>query len=362
MQVRLRWPGSRGGRTAGMSGRRTHPSCCAARGLAGSAVPAHAGQLASPAVAGAIAGAAQGVDVAAFQHPGGAAISWTDVAAAGIQFAAIKATEGTYYRNPHALSDLAKAKSAGLSVDAYAFAIPNGNGGRKSPTAQAAYLLRYLGTDSSTVPIMLDIEYDPYVSQDRTNECYGLRPAAMASWVSAFDAEIHRETGRLPVIYTPPSWWRTCVGGSTGFRRLPLWDPDYTSAASPALPAGWRHWSIWQYTSAGNVNGIDDRGHTDLDQLNPGVIALLDPGHHRNAVGHPVHWRLKRAEPVPSQRPSFSATGLPAGTSVHARGRVTGAPDRPGTYRVKVTATASSGASGSVSFTWTVRSAAGAGR
>ena len=46
-------------------------------------------QLAGPAsaarpsaIAGAIAGAAQGVDVASFKHPGGAAINWADVAAA----------------------------------------------------------------------------------------------------------------------------------------------------------------------------------------------------------------------------------------------------------------------------------------
>ena len=161
-------------------------------------------QLAGPAsgarpsalrITGAIAGAVQGVDVASYQHPGGAAINWADVAAAGIGFAAVKATEGTYYQNPYALSDLAEAKAAGLAVGAYAFAIPNGNGGSSSAVAQADYLLRYLGADSATVPIMLDIEYDPYVSTDGTNQCYGLRPAAMVSWISAFDAEIHRKTG-----------------------------------------------------------------------------------------------------------------------------------------------------------------------
>ena len=330
-------------------------------GPRGGVAPTRSGQMASSAITGGIAGDAQGVDVASYQHPGGGAIGWPNVAAAGVQFAAVKATEGTYYRNPYALNDLAEAKAAGLAVDAYAFAIPNGNGGRRSATAQANYLLRYLGTDSRTVPILLDIEYDPYVNSDHTNECYGLSRAAMVSWISAFDARIHRETSRLPVIYTPPSWWSTCAGGSTGFRRLPLWDPDYTNAASPALPAGWRYWSIWQYTSAGTVNGINDPGHTDLDQLNPGVIALLDPGHQRGTAGRPVDWLLKRAEPVPSQRPSFSASGLPAGISVHTRGRLTGSPDRPGTHRVKVTATGRGGASGSVSFTWTVRSAAGEG-
>jgi len=73
-------------------------------------------------IAGAIAGAVQGVDVASFQHPtsiqnpAGAPINWPDVAAAGIQFAAVKATEGAYYKNPFALTDLAHAKAAGLAL------------------------------------------------------------------------------------------------------------------------------------------------------------------------------------------------------------------------------------------------------
>ena len=74
-----------------------------------------------------MATALQGVDVASFQHPSGASIDWSEVAAGGIQFAAVKATEGAYYENPYALTDLADAKAAGLSTVAYAFAIPNGN-------------------------------------------------------------------------------------------------------------------------------------------------------------------------------------------------------------------------------------------
>jgi GH25 family lysozyme M1 (1,4-beta-N-acetylmuramidase) len=325
------------------------------RQLAG---PASSARPSAPsAITGAIAGAVQGVDVASYQHPGGAAINWADVAAAGIGFAAVKATEGTYYQNPYALSDLAEAKAAGLAVGAYAFAIPNGNGGSSSAVAQADYLLRYLGADSAATAIMLDIEYDPYVSADGTNQCYGLSPGAMVSWISAFDAEIHRKTGRLPIVYIPPSWWSTCTSGSTGFGQLPLWVPDYTSASSPAMPAGWGSWSSWQYTSVGTVSGIDDAGHTDLDQLNPGVIGLLDPGKQQGVAGSPADWRLARAVPVPGRAPSFSASGLPAGVSVSAGGLVTGWPDSPGTYPVSVTATDSRGASGSVSFTWRVQPA-----
>ena len=305
---------------------------------------------------GLIQGAVQGVDIASFQHPGGAAINWADVAAAGKQFAAIKATEGAYYQNPYAPGDISAAQAAGLSVIAYDFAIPNGNGASSSAVDQANYLLSYLGTASSTVPIMLDIEYDPYVSTDGTNQCYGLTQSAMVSWISAFSAQIRSKTGRLPIIYTPASWWHTCTGDSTTSAQTPLWVPDYTVSASPALPTGWGNWSFWQYSSSGTVNGIATA--TDLDQLNPAVIALLDPGNQQSVAGSPVRWQLNRADPVTGQTPSFSATGLPTGVSVSAGGQVTGWPGGvPGTHPVKVTVTDGQGDSGAVSFSWTVQPA-----
>ena len=296
------------------------------------------------------------MDVASFQHPAGAAINWADVAA-GIQFAAVKATEGAYYPNPYALADLADARAAGLSTAAYAFAIPNGNGASSSPVAQADYFLTDLGAAAGTVPLMLDIEYDPYISTDKTNECYGLSPSAMVSWISSFSAEVRSKTGRLPIIYTPPSWWSTCTGGSTAFGQTPAWVPQFGNVASPALPDGWSAWSFWQYTSTGTVSGIATTGSTDLDQLNPAVLPLLDPGNQQNVSGGAIGWQLQRADPVTGQLPSFSATGLPAGVTVGSSGRVTGWAGRPGTYQATMRATASEGGPGSVSFAWTVRPA-----
>jgi GH25 family lysozyme M1 (1,4-beta-N-acetylmuramidase) len=290
------------------------------------------------------------VDVASFQHPGGAAITWTKVAAAGIQFAAVKTTEGAYYRNPYALLDLADAKAAGLSVVAYAFAIPNGNGSSASPVAQADYLLAYLAkAGGAPPPIMLDIEYNPYGA-----ECYGLSQSAMVSWITRFDAEARAKTGQEPIIYTAPPWWQACTGGVSNFRRLPLWVPDVNSATAPILPAGWANWAFWQYSSTGTVNGIQAPGNTDLDQLNPGRIPLLDPGAQNDAAGSTVNVQVAPADPVAGQTLSFSATGLPPGTSISTSGLITGGPSLAGTYRVTVRASNGKGLSGSVSFGWKV--------
>ncbi len=298
---------------------------------------------------GGIAGAVQGVDVASFQHPGGAAISWAKVSRGGIQFAAIKMTEGTYYRNPFALSDLAAARAARLSVFGYVFAIPNGNGGSHSPVAQADYLVSYLGAGDATVPVMLDIEYNPYGA-----ECYGLSPAAMVAWIRRFDAEVQRKTGQLPVIYAPAPWWASCTAGSTAFGQTPLWVPDYSTGSTPALPAGWASWALWQYTSSGTVSGIADAGSTDLDQLAPGMLPLLNPGSQQDAEGAPADLRVKAADPGAGGAVSFTAAGLPPGASISPAGLITGLLSVAGRYRVTVSATGSRGRAGSASFTWTV--------
>lgn len=317
------------------------------------------GQMAPGVTASAVLpGAEQGVDVASFQHPNGATIDWSLVKnSGGIGFAAVKATEGAYYKNPYALTDLAQAQAAGLSVVAYAFAIPNGNGSSSSPVAQADYLLQYLGTASASVPIMVDLEYNPYGAQ-----CYGLTTTAMGSWISKFDNEIKAKTGRLPIIYSPKAWWDLCTNNSTGFGHTPLWVPYYTTTGtSPLLPAGWSTWGIWQYSSSGTVSGFAKGVNVDLDQANPAILSLLNPGGTKQTVGDPVGMQITQAIPAPGQTVSYTATGLPKGASISTAGQITGWLKTAGSYPVTVSGSSSAGTTGSVSFTWTVAAAPNAG-
>ncbi|HEV2374345.1 MAG TPA: GH25 family lysozyme [Streptosporangiaceae bacterium] len=297
-----------------------------------------------------LTGALQGVDVADYQHPNGAAINWPEVHAAGIQFAAVKATEGTYYTNPYAKPDLTSAKAAGMTVVAYAFAIPNGNGGSNSPVAQADFLLNAVSSVSPRPRVMLDIEYNPYGSQ-----CYGLSASAMVAWVHSFDSEVRARTGQTPIVYAPPPWWQACAGSSAAFAQLPLWVPDYSNGSGPAVTPGWQRWAFWQYSSTGTVSGINAPGKTDLDQLNPGLIPLLDPGYRDTPVGQAVRLQVTPADPVAGQTLSFTAQGLPPGLAISSRGLVTGSPTTAGTFHPVVMASGTQGVSGTVSFTWQVR-------
>jgi GH25 family lysozyme M1 (1,4-beta-N-acetylmuramidase) len=296
-----------------------------------------------PAEAGAL-----GVDVADFQHPGGAAIDWGQVAAAGYKFAFIKVTEGDYYANPYYAADLAQAKAAGLYVAGYHFAIPNVSDG----ASQADYAIANGGytPDGHTLPLALDIEYNPYGA-----ECYGMSPAQIVSWVSAFTAEVQRVTSQLPIIYTTADWWNTCTGGSTGSGADPLWVAGYVSG-SPPLPAGWGNWTFWQYTSRGSVPGIS--GNVDVSYFLQAAVRLIDPGNQRNAAGTAVQLQITSLNAADGQTPQFAASNLPPGLSVSGSGLIAGtiSSTATGTYPVTVTATSPSGATGSVSFVWTVTS------
>ncbi|MBO0776886.1 MAG: putative Ig domain-containing protein, partial [Actinobacteria bacterium] len=307
-----------------------------------------------------VSGAPQGIDVSSNQEKQSGGIKWSTIASDGIKFAAIKVTEGAYYTNSYALTDLPAAQAAGLTTVAYAFAIPNGGVDGSvhysaSPVVQADDLVNYLASNKLTVPpVMLDIENDPYAGSDgSTGSCYGLSQSAMVSWISGFDAEIQARTGRLPFIYTNPSWWTTCTGGSTAFSQLPVWTASWTTASTPSLPAGWRTWNLWQYTSSGTVKGI--AGNVDLDQLNPNVITLLDPGAQQDPAGSALASPLPVTPFTVSPAPAltYTAAGLPPGLTIDsATGQISGTPAQTGSYQATVTATGASGTTGSVSFTW----------
>jgi GH25 family lysozyme M1 (1,4-beta-N-acetylmuramidase) len=298
-----------------------------------------------------------GIDVAGYQHPGDVAIAWPSVAAAGYRFAAIKATEGDYYVNPWEATDLAEAKAAGLDVAPYHFAVPNVSGG----SAQAQFAVEYSGytAGAQMLPLMLDIEYDPYVSTDHTNECYGLTTGQMTAWLAAFVTTARSLTGQYPVIYTTANWWDTCTGGSVAFGADPMWVAAY-GFNSPPMPAGWHAWTFWQYTSDGTVPGVDSAGTTDLDFFSLGAVGLINPG------GQSARTQTRVAVPVGSlgavagEVLRYTAAGLPPGLGLRADGMITGiistsaAPVLSRTYRVTVSATNAAGSTARAEFSWQV--------
>ncbi|KAG6812880.1 hypothetical protein H0H92_015808 [Tricholoma furcatifolium] len=204
----------------------------------------------SLALAAIVANAAspQGIDVSSYQGD----VDWTSVLDNGVQFAYIKATEGTDYENPYFSSQYTGATDIGIIRGGYHFARPDVSSG----ATQATYFLANGGgwtADGITLPGALDIEYNPY-----GDECYDLSASAMVSWIDDFSSTYFAKTSRYPVIYTTTDWWTTCTGNYDGFaNNNPLWIADWASSIG-TLPAGWEYTTFWQYADSGSNPGDQD--------------------------------------------------------------------------------------------------------
>lgn len=196
----------------------------------------------------------QGIDVS---HYSGT-IDWTQVKAAGIDFAFAKATEGTTFVDPTFATNWDAMKSAGVIRGAYHFFHPE-----LDPTDQANFVVATVGTLSATdFPIVLDME---------TNG--GESESTVVANALTFLSVVEAATGRTPIIYTSNRVITTVSGSSPLFASYALWDAEY-GVACPVIPAPWTTWSIWQTDGTGTVDGVPSGDTVDLDTFN-GTLADL---------------------------------------------------------------------------------------
>jgi GH25 family lysozyme M1 (1,4-beta-N-acetylmuramidase) len=191
-----------------------------------------------------------GIDVSRWQH--GASLNWQQAKADGVTFAFIKATEGSGYTNDYFAGDWAATRRVGIYRGAYHFARPSAGSARR----QARYFVRKAGTfgGHGVLPPVLDLEDDG-----------NLGDAALRRWTRVWLRTTRELTGRTPIIYTGPYFWRTELGDSTEFRRFPLWIAHY-STTRPDVPGGWNRWTFWQRSQTGHIDGIS--GAVDINRFN----------------------------------------------------------------------------------------------
>jgi hypothetical protein len=85
-------------------------------------------------------------------------------------------------------------------------------------------------------------------------------------------------------------------------------------------------------------------------------VTVTSPGNQSSRVSRSLTLQIHATDSATGQTLTYSATGLPTGLHITATtGAISGTPTTLGTYSTKVTATDTTGASGSASFTWTVR-------
>jgi len=201
-----------------------------------------------------------GADVSKYQHPNGAGINWSAVRASGHAFVFHKATDGRVKVDPTFATDWKDAKRAGLYVGAYHYARPTTTPG--DADAQARHLVAVAGTTrhAGELPLVLDLESSG-----------GLTPAQLISWAHTFLTTVQRITGRTPMVYSYPSFWKTAMAGTRAFRAYPLWAAQYRSYPT-TFDGAWSRWTFWQYSESSTVSGVS--AASDMNRFN-GSLAQL---------------------------------------------------------------------------------------
>ena len=106
-----------------------------------------------------------------------------------------------------------------------------------------------------------------------------------------------------------------------------------------------------------NNNGTCQASHAIVSNGGGGggnTITVTNPGNQSTKVRTAVSLQISASDSASGQTLTYSATGLPAGLSISSSGRITGTPTSRHTYSVVVTATDTTGASGTASFSWTI--------
>jgi lysozyme len=200
-----------------------------------------------------------GIDVS--NHNG--KIDWNRVKSTNIKFAITKATEGATYRDPTLVANYNGARRAGLRVGLYHYF-------RMSATvaAQFANLQRAFNEvkfNKARDILAIDFEItaaDPGLKGPKTLA----QKRVIADRLYQLLEMISRKLGVKPFVYTNPNSWNVLMDPNRHpFNKYRLWVAHYTTAARPTVPRPWTQYHIWQYTSKGQVNGIN--GNVDMNRV-----------------------------------------------------------------------------------------------
>jgi hypothetical protein len=152
------------------------------------------------------------------------------------------------------------------------------------------------------------------------------------------------------------------VSSTFGSGRVAIWGDsstidDGTGQSGNTLYDGWNDPAGTDAAIALNTTDWLAGGSTGT----PGGVTVTNPGAQAGTVGTAARLQISASDGAGGTL-SYRATGLPAGLSVNASsGLISGTPTAAGTSQVTVTATDSTGPSGSASFTWTISGTGGGG-
>ena len=185
-----------------------------------------------------------GVDVSTYQG----AVDWPVLVRQGVDFAFIKATEGSSLRDVRFAENWAGALEAGVRPGAYHFFSYDSPGER-----QAENFIATVPRTEGALPPVVDVEfYGDYLEQ----------PAPRETARAILDPLLERLEdyyGVKPILYCTYRAYRLYLSGGA-YADYPLW------ISSPRVAPLLHDWTFWQYSHTARLEGYD--GHQDKIDLN----------------------------------------------------------------------------------------------
>jgi lysozyme len=170
-----------------------------------------------------------GIDVSHHQQ----AVDWPVIAASGIHFCFIKATEGASFVDPRFASNWQAAAQAGIVRGAYHFFHPG-----DSVTAQADLFLKTVRLEPGDLPPVLDLE----APQEWITVPAADRAALALTWLDTVEKAMQAR----PIVYLSAAFATNVLQNPVALAQYPLWLALYTNQPSPIVPKPWSKWTFWQ--------------------------------------------------------------------------------------------------------------------
>jgi len=180
-----------------------------------------------------------GVDVSSYQGT----IDWETLAAQNIQFAFIKATEGSSYADTCFSYNWEQASSCGLRVGAYHFFSYDSPG-----STQADNFIKTVPKIDNMLPPVVDVEF--YGDKDKNPPDADTVEKELSDLLQKLEAYY----GLKPILYATEKSYRLYIAGR--FDGYDLWIRNVITA--PAL-SDKRDWTFWQYTDREQLDGYSGK-------------------------------------------------------------------------------------------------------
>lgn len=196
-----------------------------------------------------------GIDVSRYQKR----VDWQrvkkmQVGSIRVTFAFIKATEGSWLKDPEFENNWENAREAGILRGAYHFFLPD-----ISPKDQAARFVKTVRLRSGDLPPVVDVE-----------ETRGMTKAQIQKHTKEFLNLLEKAYKVRPILYTNRDFYKRYFADHADFKGYRFWIAHYyvTDFDMP----GEEDWHFWQHSDRGNVNGINER--VDFNVFNGDSAAL----------------------------------------------------------------------------------------